>query len=125
MEILFFALILLGIPFVLPIVAWVSARRVRARIQALEQVVESQRLELTVLSERLSALGRKPAADSAEPAAAPKPARAARQEPAVAPIVPVTVSEPVKSTPRARRYLSSRYRSLPPRAFPRRVFPRR
>jgi hypothetical protein len=95
-EILFFALILLGIPFVLPIVAWVSARRARARIQALEEVVESQRLELSVISQRLSALTRPPAADVAAPAAAPGPARAARQEPAVAPIAPVAAVEPPK-----------------------------
>ena len=49
MEILFFALILLAVPFVLPIVAWVSARRTRTQLDTLLRVVESQEKEIDEL----------------------------------------------------------------------------
>jgi len=81
-EILVFALILLGILFVLPIAAWVSARRTRRAVKILEQVVESQGLELLQLQARVGELGRRAAAaDVPAPTPAPEPMRAARPQP--------------------------------------------
>jgi HlyD family secretion protein len=45
-EILFFALILLVVPFILPIAAWVSARKTRTRLETLLRVVELQEREI-------------------------------------------------------------------------------
>ena len=78
MEILVFALILLGILFVLPIAAWVSARRTRRTVKILEQVVKSQGLELLQLQARVGELGRRAApAEVPAPTPAPEPVRAA------------------------------------------------
>ena len=77
MEILFFALILLAIPFVLPIVAWVSARRTRAQLETLLRVVESQEKEIDELRSRVSQLSREGApspSPASQPAAAAAPA---------------------------------------------------
>ena len=46
------------LPFVLPIASWVSARRTRARVAALESVVAEQTAALERLSARLLELGR-------------------------------------------------------------------
>jgi uncharacterized membrane protein len=81
-EFLFLALILLGVPFVLPIVAWVSARRARARIEALAKQVDDQQFEINQLKTRLTALvkegvrveGPAPTPAAAPPVAVPAPA---------------------------------------------------
>jgi uncharacterized membrane protein len=49
-------LVLLAIPFVVPIVAWLSARGARRRIDALELLVAEQRRSLDKLFERLDGL---------------------------------------------------------------------
>jgi hypothetical protein len=104
-EILFFALILLGVLFVLPIAGWVSARRTRRTVEILRQVVESQGLELTLLQARLSELGRK-AAEADVPAQAPAEqpgtvpgAPPVRLEPEQPPVPLVSTPEPVAPRP--------------------------
>ena len=56
MEILVGLIVMLAvaaIPFIMPIVAFVSARTNRRRINQLEQLVEDQRLSIDLLGERL------------------------------------------------------------------------
>jgi hypothetical protein len=97
-EILIFALILLGVLFVLPIAAWVSARRTRRSVQILKQVVESQGLELLQLQARVGELGRRAApAEGPAPTPAPEPVRAAppvRIEPEPPPLPGVPAQRP-------------------------------
>jgi uncharacterized membrane protein len=96
-EYLFLALILLGIPFVLPIVAWVSARRARTNVEALAQIVDQQQTEINQLKARLTALSKETAARVAPdvPAAAPAPAAAAPPRATPAPVAPPpTVATP-------------------------------
>jgi hypothetical protein len=74
-EFLLFGLVLALVPFVMPIVAWVSARRTRARVTELEGVVEEQRATIDRLDERIKALQREikfaPSAAPATPTPAP------------------------------------------------------
>ena len=62
-------LLLVAVPFVLPIAAWVSARRTRARIDALESLVEQQRADLYAVNQALKQLRREPDAPARQPAA--------------------------------------------------------
>ena len=98
MEILIFALILLGVLFVLPIAAWVSARQTRRTVQILKQLVESQGLELLQLRARVGELGRRAApAEGPAPTPAPEPVRAAppvRIEPEPPPLPGVPAQRP-------------------------------
>jgi uncharacterized membrane protein len=100
-EILFFALILLGIPFVLPIAVWVSVRRVRSRIEALESTVDAQRTQIDALRAQVRQLSSEPIpSTSLRPGPStplrpgPRPAAAPLATPA--PIAP----PPVVATPR-------------------------
>jgi uncharacterized membrane protein len=85
------ALIVLGIPLVLPIVAWVSARRTRERLDLLEQVLVRQRAELEDLQSRLVQIRREmsatpPAVERApQPVPQPAPERASKPVPVVVP----------------------------------------
>ena len=112
MEFLFFGLILLGIPFVLPILAWLSARSARqhfevlqGQLETLTRVVESQEKEIDGLRASVARLGGQPPA--APPAAAsdraPVPTPAARPTPAVPPPVgtpaPAATAPPVAAPP--------------------------
>lgn len=105
MEFLFLALILLGIPFVLPIVAWVSARRARTLVETLAKQVDDQQFEINQLKTRLTALTRDGVAPTAvvtPPAAAVAPPPPVVKTPPVVPVppkppvpvVPVTVTTP-------------------------------
>jgi hypothetical protein len=96
MDFLVPLLLALALPFVLPIASWVSARRTRARVAALESVVAEQTAALERLSARLLELGReiKPAA---EPRAREHTATSA--EPRPAPAAPVVVKPPVATPP--------------------------
>jgi Predicted membrane protein (DUF2339) len=69
------ALFIVSIPFILPIVGWVSARRTRQRVAALERVVLRQAEEIERLTSRLQIVERAGAAPSttAQRAAAPEP----------------------------------------------------
>jgi len=53
LEYVLLGLFLLSIPFVLPIAGWVSARRTRRRVAALESVVLRQEEEIERLVSRL------------------------------------------------------------------------
>jgi hypothetical protein len=80
-------LIIAFIPFVLPILGWVSARRTRNRLAALERVVVQQADEIDRLISRLrvveTAAARPPAPETRQAAARdPVPAESAPSEPA-------------------------------------------
>ena len=76
MDFLFLLLLSLAVPFILPIAAWVSARRTRSRVADLEAVVAEQREAIERLSKRILELKR----DQRE-----APGALAVQQPAVAP----------------------------------------
>jgi hypothetical protein len=89
-EFLLVALILLAIPIVLPIVAWVSTRRTRTELETLVRVVESQEKEIDDLRARVAALGSAPPPSAAQTAATTP----VRPQP-VSPAVPVAPAAPV------------------------------
>ena len=76
MEFLVPLLLALALPFVLPIASWVSARRTRARVAALENVVEEQTAALERLSARLLELGREIEGRDRDAGVRPRPAPA-------------------------------------------------
>jgi uncharacterized membrane protein len=77
-EFLLFGLVVALVPFVMPFVAWVSARRTRARVEELEAALDTQRATIDQLAARIKALQRE---ISGAPAATPKPAPAAAPQP--------------------------------------------
>jgi hypothetical protein len=98
-------LLMVAVPFVLPIAAWVSARRTRNRIDALEAIIERQRVDLDAVNKALKELRRDvdggarpastavpPTTETPRPAAAPAPA-------APTPAVPVSPAPPVPRPP--------------------------
>jgi uncharacterized membrane protein len=105
------ALVVLAIPFVVPIVAWVSARNLRHRLNALETLVREQRSDIDLLISQLRALRSDvpraadvppltvhPAATVAEAQPAPPPAPVVETE--TAPIVPPVVeTQPPRAPP--------------------------
>ena len=96
MEIFFFALLLLCVPFVLPIVAWVSARTTRNRLEALSHIVEHQRFELDQLREQLRTIADRAGvapAGAVKPAPQETPAPASR--PLSPPVAPLPAAPPV------------------------------
>ena len=101
MEFLFLALILLAIPFVLPIVAWVSARRARTLIETLAKQVDDQQFEINQLKTRLTALVKEGAAPSGVPVTPPAAATppAPPRPPVVAPLPAPAVPAPVAPVP--------------------------
>ena len=99
-EILFFALILLVIPFVLPIAAWVSARKTARRLETLLRVVESQEKEIDELRSRVTQLSRE-ATPSPSPASRPCSGRSA--EPHAARRAAGSVPPPASCRRRRRR----------------------
>ena len=85
------ALVFLAIPFVVPIVAWVSARRARRRIDALEIEVADQRRTIDVLSQKLHELspaGPVPPPEKPATAAAPAEPVPITPAPQVVPLEP-------------------------------------
>lgn len=88
-------LILVGIPFILPIAAWVSARRSRARLEALEQTVERQQTEIDALRKRLASAPPEP--EARRPAAPPQPA-----PPVSTPVAPAAAERPRPVPPAAQ-----------------------
>ena len=101
MEMFFLlALVVLGIPLVLPIAAWVSARRTRARLQTLEEVIRRQRAELDELHSRLTQI-RREVVPPPTPEPASQPAHGVDRVPAEAPAWrPPAVSPPLPSPQR-------------------------
>jgi len=112
-ELLFLVgLLLVVVPFVLPIAAWVSARRTRARLEALEATIAQQRRELDAALIALRQLRREgeaapavvPAPQKSEaPAAPPRPAAPVVPPRPAAPVVPPpeTAPKPAPSAPMA------------------------
>jgi Predicted membrane protein (DUF2339) len=95
---LFFLLIFLGITIVLPIVAWVSARRSKERLEELEAIILHQRSELDAITEVVRQIRR--AVDGMAAEKAPPSAEPALQAPHVpAPAAPVP---PVAAPPQER-----------------------
>src|SRR5436190_5205387 len=95
-----FVIALLAIPFVLPIISWVMARRTRQRVDELESLVQLQDERITQLSLQLTQLRKEvvapqPAAASAKPAATAPPV--VKAPPIVAP--PVTPVRPAVPEP--------------------------
>jgi Predicted membrane protein (DUF2339) len=84
------------VPFVMPIVAWVSARRTRARVASLEAALEAQQTTIDRLSDRVKALQREIGA--AQPAA-PRPAAAAAPQPPAPTRAPERPAEPAPRKP--------------------------
>jgi uncharacterized membrane protein len=107
-EFLLFALILLGIPFVLPIVAWVSAHKTRNLLLTLQRVVESQEKEIDELRARVaqvasSAPAAAPPSAPAQPTVVVQPAPAAPRPAAAAqPVPPAPAVSPHPAPPPAR-----------------------
>jgi hypothetical protein len=96
---LFGLLIGIGIWFVLPISAWVSARRTGRRIDALEQIVNRQSDEINGLTARLQQLGR--AAVAQPPAAVQRPPTAASEQAPTAQPAPSAADIPKPPVPSA------------------------
>ena len=103
MEPLFFllaALLLLAIPFVMPIVAWVSSRSARIRADVLEEIVRDHERAIDLLKVQVEQL-RKEVRE--EPPAAPKPTEPVKQPVPVAPEaaepVPLKPAEPRPAPP--------------------------
>ena len=88
------ALVVLAIPFVLPIVAWVSARGTRKRMEMLVSAIERQRDEIDLLRSRLNALELQPEAWR-EPSAPPRAAPPVPGEPARPVVPPVGPAKPI------------------------------
>jgi uncharacterized membrane protein len=100
-EFLLIGLVLALVPFVMPIVAWVSARRTRARVAELELAVDAQKATIDLLADRVQALQREIGAATPKPAtqpAPPPPAPARAPERPVAP--PARRPAPAAETPR-------------------------
>jgi hypothetical protein len=87
-EFLLLGLIVLGVPFALPIIAWVFAYKSRARIVALEREVQSLRLAVESLSDRLAEISRDTARPLATPSVQPESAAPAP------PVAPQRVERP-------------------------------
>jgi Predicted membrane protein (DUF2339) len=95
-EFLIFGLALLVVPFVMPIAAWVSARRTRARVAALERTLDAQKVTIELLTERILALQRTAAPP---PPAAPQPPTPARAPERAPEPPPARTPEPVVQAP--------------------------
>ena len=120
MEYVFLALIAVGIPFVLPIASWVSVRRTRARLHALESVVEEQATTIRRLEALVTAARKSAAAAAAPGAEAPAVVPLAPPSPATTQVVtPPAVAPPPAAVPRPAPPVATPPRvSLPPRVVP-------
>src|SRR5436190_10988546 len=90
-----FALLGIGIPFILPIASWISIRHLRRRVTDLEQTIEDQARSIELLK-RLSRPA--PAAAAPTPSVAPPAASPATSDAAPAPPVSTT-SAPATAPP--------------------------
>jgi uncharacterized membrane protein len=97
-------LVLVAVPFILPIVAWVSARGTRLRLEALEETIAQQRRELDAAVIALRQLRAEGVKSETAPAAAPAPPpRVPPSAPVVrpAPVPPIAPPAPVVPKPAA------------------------
>jgi hypothetical protein len=108
LDVLFFALLglaIAAIPFVMPIMSWVSANRTRRRVDAVEQVIEDQRVAIDQLKTQVAQLRRQvregpEPGEAAARAAAPAAAAPERPVPGAAPIPsPPAEAPPVAAPP--------------------------
>jgi uncharacterized membrane protein len=91
-ALLLFALVVLAVPYVLPILQWVYARNTRSRVEMLESVVEEQRAAIERMNKRLLEIRR----EIQQPASAPPDdARAPAGRPAEAPAPAAAETTPV------------------------------
>jgi uncharacterized membrane protein len=129
LGILFALLFFFGMFFGLPIASWVSARRTRRRVAALEAIVERQTAEIGALTARLQQFGRAGMAQSpASVSAAVSPVIESAQpasevlEPASVQPVPAVleprVAEPVAGAPAAPPLPVAPPEAAPPEAVP-------
>jgi uncharacterized membrane protein len=97
MELLVPLLLALALPFVLPIASWVSARRTRRRVAALEALVSEQTAALEQMSALVKELRREMRAPTTPTAApqAPRPADAAAVPAQPAAVTPPVITPPV------------------------------
>lgn len=91
MDFLFLGLLIAAIPFVLPIASWVSVRRTRTRVEALESALEAQEATIDRLKSQVAQLRRQVVVAPLDTAPAP----AASTEPAPPPGVVRKVVVPV------------------------------
>ena len=93
-------LALLSIPFVLPLVSWVMARRLRTRVEDLEARLGQQDERILNLTNQLARLRTEGVTPAAAPPAAPK-AAAVQQPPVLKtpPVEPVALPKPVTPPP--------------------------
>ncbi len=101
MEWLFLALVILFVPFVLPIAGWVYAVRTRRRVETLEGVIAEQRATIQRLEQRIAQFRRAPEAAEAPAAPAAAPPRAAAPEIAPPPKPIAPPERPAPSAPAA------------------------
>ena len=108
MELFFvlFGLALMLVPFVLPIVSWVSSRNTRARVDELETALKEQERTIDALKAQVASLRRD--TREAAPAASPAPGTAVATTPEPVPAKPVPAVVPVPPKPVA----------VPPAAVP-------
>jgi hypothetical protein len=106
MEFYSIILLILAVPFVLPIAGWISAVRTRRRVRALESALEAQRETIERLEKRFAQLRRemRPPAEGetappAKPAIGPEAAPARMTERPSAPAAPVPEPPPVPAAP--------------------------
>src|SRR5881409_1244745 len=93
---MFGLLIIVGLWVILPIAAWISARRAQRRVDELEKTVECQAEDINRLTNRLLQIGR-PAVTATAPAK--PPAAAAEQPGAAAPRAADLPKPPVAPAP--------------------------
>jgi uncharacterized membrane protein len=98
---IFWALLLLAIPFVLPVVSFVSTRRIRGRLARLEDLIQAQREAIDALERRLRDLTeqKKEPPRVAPPAAVPPRPAVTPPVPAATPPVPAVTTPPVPTVP--------------------------
>jgi uncharacterized membrane protein len=82
------ALALLAIPFVLPLISWIMARRVRQRVDELEERIVQQDERITRLTNQLTQLKKEGAAPARPPVTAPPPVMV------TPPVVPAPAATP-------------------------------
>jgi uncharacterized membrane protein len=93
-------LIVVSLPFILPVLSLASVARLRRQVQDLERTIESQKRSLEALRARVQSLGSEPPREAAPPSQAPVTAAAqaadqARRPPVDRPPVPAVRVPPV------------------------------
>jgi uncharacterized membrane protein len=103
-EFALFALVVLGVIFVLPLALWVALYRTRTRIVLLEEAFEEQkrivqRLSALVAQQKRGEAGAMPAAAAPQPADEVAPPAPSPPIPATPPVVPTPAAPPAPAVP--------------------------